>query len=173
MVAVHRDVLVDVFGIDHTAVTQHDAGLLFVEIGFGKCFDRLAGSLLFVEQALDESAFDEVFRNDLGNVLHLHAAVERAFRIDDDDGTDGTKTKTTGLNRLHVGGEVCLSKLFVKCLQNVRAVVGVTTCTTANQNVTSVHIFLLSYLTIYSVTGSPPKMCFSTMTFTFAALRPA
>ncbi len=143
LITVHGDIFVNVLGVDHTAVAKDHTGLLLIEVGIGKSLHGGAGGFLLIEQTLHEPALHQVLRHDLGHVLYLHAAVKRTFGIDDNDGTHRAKTKATGLHGLHVGGKICLCKLFVKCLQDVCAVVGVTSRTAANQNMTSVHIFLL------------------------------
>ena len=81
LVAVARDVVLDLLRIDHAAVAQDDAVLLLVErdVRLGDDVRRL---LRVVAEALHDAALDEMLGDDVLDVVLLHLHVERALRQD-------------------------------------------------------------------------------------------
>ena len=93
-VAVLGDVLVDILRIDDAAVAQGNAHLLGIERGL---IQGLGGVVihhrLLVQQALDNTALEQVLGDDLRHILYGNTAVKSAFRIDHHDGAQAHRPK--------------------------------------------------------------------------------
>ena len=101
-VTVAGDVLVDVFGVDETAVTQSDTHLFLVEAHvFGVGFVLLALGVK-IEEALHLSALDDVLVDDFAAVLGFHLGVERVVRKHLDDGALFAEAETAGTHDLNI-----------------------------------------------------------------------
>ena len=116
-VAVKSDVFVDIFGVDHAAVAQHHALLLFVELDLVQLFD-MAGLLNRPgeQQALNDAALDQVLFYDLVYIRGLDAAVKRAFGVHDDHRPGLAQAEAAGLHQLDFLLKAVLGDLFVKLL---------------------------------------------------------
>ena len=86
-VAAARDALVDVLGVDETAVAQGDAQLLAVEAHVLRVGHMFLVFRVHVEQIGDLTALDDVLVHDLLDVFGFHLGVERVVRHDLDDGS--------------------------------------------------------------------------------------
>ena len=180
-VTVHSDILVNIFRVDHTAVTQRNSLLLLVEGGLaqGSCLQLLLAACsvgLVVNQTLYDSTLLQMLGNDLGDVVKRDSGIEGAFGINDHDRTESAKTEATGQNDLdfliQTLGLEFLCQLFAQLNAARRATAG----TAANQYMRTNHnsLILLDYflfaLMVYSATGLPPLMCFSITSAAFSAV---
>ena len=104
LVAVTRDVILDLLGIDHAAVAKNDTELLLVErdVRLSVRILRLRG---IVAETADDAALHEMFGDDLLDVLDLDVDVKRALRHDLDDRTLLAETETARLENLNLAGE--------------------------------------------------------------------
>ena len=84
LVAVARDVVLDLLGVDHAAVTEDDAVLLLVEWDV-RLGDELLRLLGVIAETLNDAALHEVLGDDLLDVRGLDLDVESALREDLDD----------------------------------------------------------------------------------------
>ena len=99
LVAVARDVVLDLLRVDDAAVAQDDAVLLLVERDV-RLGDELLRLLRVVAEALDDAALDEVLGDDLLDVVLLHLDVERALGEDLDDRALLAEAEAAGLDDL-------------------------------------------------------------------------
>ena len=137
-ITVHRDVFVDVFGVDDAAVTKRDAHLLLIEAGLVQrhvdaFFDDFAAADIVIHEALDETTFEQVLGHDFFDVIGFDAAVKRAFRIDDNNGAERAQTEATGLHDFHFIGETVRLKVLREQLLELRTTRRGTTGTAADQ----------------------------------------
>ena len=90
------DIFLNVFGVDASAVAQHQTVLQTVErhflVGLAR---RLAGASL-EEQAFHQLAFHDGFCDDFLAVLGLYAHIEIAAGVDDDQGAEFAEAVTAG-----------------------------------------------------------------------------
>ena len=115
LVAVEGNILVDVLRIDHAAVAQRDALLLFVELHVVQRLDAAGGFDGFlVQKAGHDAALDQVLGDDLVHVAYLDAAVERAFGVDDDHRADLAQAEATGAHQLDLVGQVVFGQQLFK-----------------------------------------------------------
>ncbi len=138
-VTVASDILVDLFGVDNTAVTESDSHLLLIESSIVKrrssALSSLFLSCLVVNESFNYTTLYDMLGNDLGNILSLYSGVECAVGIYDHDGTESAKTETTGLNYLDLFFKAGSLDLCIKRINKLQAAGGSTTCTSANKNV--------------------------------------
>ena len=132
LIAVQSNILVDIFGVDHTAVTQSNTLLLLVELGVRQTMSVLTGITLHVQQTLYQLALDDMLVQNFFCILSLHLGIEGAVGIDDHDGACGTKTETTRHHDFHVVLKTLLLNLRAQLVDQFSAVVGGTTGTAAN-----------------------------------------
>lgn len=99
-VAVAGDVLVDVLGVDGAAIAEHDAELLLVEADLVD-LDPVLLPIVFIEQALDLAALDDLLGDDLLGVLGLDLHVERLGGEHLDDGALFAEAEAAGFDDLH------------------------------------------------------------------------
>ena len=85
-VAVQADVFVDVFRVDYAAVFQRYTFLLGVELGVVQRFYRVFLHGLLIQKTGDDTAFEQMLRNDFRDILGFDHAVKGALRINDHDG---------------------------------------------------------------------------------------
>ena len=71
MIAVQADVLVDVFRVDDAAVSQRYTLLLGVELGVVQRFDRVFLHGLLIQKTGDDTAFEQMLRNDFRDILRV------------------------------------------------------------------------------------------------------
>ena len=73
LIAVVGDVFVDVLRVDHAAVTQRDALLLFIEIGVDSRLVTISScTVSSIQKTLDDTALEQVLCHDFGHVLGLY-----------------------------------------------------------------------------------------------------
>ena len=101
LVAVARDVVLDLLGVDHAAVAEHDAVLLLVERDV-RLGDELLRLLGVVAEALHDTALHEVLGDDLLHVLGLDLDVERALGKYLDDRALLAEAEAAGRDDLHL-----------------------------------------------------------------------
>ena len=98
LIAVQRDVFLNIFRIDHAAVPQGDSHLLGIEIGLGKRKDlAVFMDCLRIEQILADRAFDDVLVDDALSSLRCCLGIESSLGIYDHDGAQCAEAKTSGL----------------------------------------------------------------------------
>ena len=102
LVAVAGYVLVDILGIDESAVTQSDTELLLIEAHVLRVADMLLGVGVLVEQTGDLAALDHMLLDDLLGVLRLHIGVESVVGNHLHDGTLLAETEAARHHHLHV-----------------------------------------------------------------------
>ena len=122
LVAVEGKILIDVLGIDHAAVAKRDSLLMLVELDFVK---GLAGflilcAMILVDQMLHGTALEQMFGNDLVDIVHLHAGIERAFGINDDDRASLAQTEAAGTDHLDFLVQPRLLDFLFKTLNDLR-----------------------------------------------------
>ncbi len=71
-----------------------------------------------VDQALHGTSLEQMLADNLRYVILGHAAVKRAFGVDNHDGTKRAKAETTGLDNLDLLVEALLLELLLKVLAN-------------------------------------------------------
>ena len=135
-VAILGNVLVDVLGVDDAAVAQGDTHLLGVE---GGLIEGLGGVVihhsLLVQQALDNTALEQVLGDDFRHVLHGDAAVEGALGIDHHNGAQRAQAKAAGADDVYFLLKALGLDFFLQLFNNLLAVGGSTACTSADQHV--------------------------------------
>ena len=110
LVTVTCDVLVDVFGIDETAVTQSDTHLFLVEthvLGVGNVFLVLG---VFIKQTLHFSTLDDVLVHNFEAIFRGHLGVESVIGKDLHDGAFFAEAEATGGHHLNVVVKTFLSQ---------------------------------------------------------------
>ena len=174
-VAVHTDVLVDALRVDDAAVAQSDALLVLIELGLGQRGDRALLGHIPVEQAFDDAALHNVLGDDLLHVVHGNVGVAGPFRVDRDNGTQGTQAETAGAYHsgllVHTLGHQLLFKFRNDLLTVGRGAAGAG----ADQDVGTdkTHLFTLPYSAapmVYSSTTRPLTRCSLTMEATFSGV---
>ena len=118
-ITVHRDILVNVFGIDRAAVAQRNALLLCIERGVLQRADRLAA--FAVHELLDNAAALEVLFNDLFRFFSGHFNICNFFFAclqDLDHGLILTDTDTAGLCDAHLIGKARLGDFLRQGIQH-------------------------------------------------------
>ena len=122
LVAVKRDIFVDVFGIDHAAVPQRDAHLLLVEPDLAQALLHagFVGLVIHIDQALDLAAFQQVLGNDLVHVFFLDAAVERSFGINDNHGAGFAETEAARTDHLDFLVKAFFLQLILEAFNQLR-----------------------------------------------------
>ena len=101
LVAVARDVVLDLLGVDHAAVPEDDAVLLLVERDV-RLGDELLRLLGVVAETLHDTALDEMLGDDLLDVRGLDLDVESALRKDLDDRTLLAEAEAARRDDLHL-----------------------------------------------------------------------
>ena len=134
LVAVARDVVLDLLGVDHAAVAEHDAVLLLVERDV-RLGDELLRLLGVVAEALDDAALDEVLRDDLLDVLGLDLHVEGALRQDLDDRALLAEAEAAGGDHLDRLVELLLREDALELRDNLVAAAGAARGAAADQDV--------------------------------------
>ena len=135
LVAVARNVVIDLLGVDHAAVAEDDAVLLLVERDV-RLGDQLLRLLRVIAETLHDAALDEVLRDDLLDVRILDLHVERALRKDLDDRTLLAEAKAAGRHDLHGLVEILLSELLLEFLGDLVAATRAARRAAADKNVT-------------------------------------
>ena len=150
LVAVARNVVLDLLGVDHAAVAEDDAVLLLVERDV-RLGDKLLRLLRVIAETLHDAALDEVLRDDLLDVRILDLHVERALRKDLDDRTLLAEAKAAGRHDLHGLVELLLSELLLEFLGDLVAATRAARRAAADKNVTLIsHDVSFSKLVIGS-----------------------
>ena len=134
LVAVARDVVLDLLRVDDAAVAQHDAVLLLVErdVRLRDEFLRLLG---VVAQALHHAALHQVLRHDLLHVLGLNLDVERALREDLHDRALLAEPEAARHDHLHLVLEAGRLKFLLERLDDGRAAARTARGAAAHKNV--------------------------------------
>ena len=137
-IAVHGNVFFDVFGIDHTAVTQCHTLLCLIETSLGKSclYMRVRFHYcicIIVYKTLYRTSLQQMFFHDLRNIIYRNTAVECAVRIDNDNRTQGTKSETSGLDQLDLAFQVKILNLCFKFRADLRAAGRCTSGTAADK----------------------------------------
>ena len=135
LITIHRDIFVDAFGIDNTAVAERNALLLCVEGGLVESEDIVALYGFFIKEMTNRIAANEVFGNDLFHIFGLYLAVEGAFGVNDHDRAECAKTEATGGNDLDFVFDACELELSNECVANAHGVGGGTAGTAADEDV--------------------------------------
>ena len=139
------DVFLDVLGVDNAAVTECETVLFLVECSFGEGLDAFVGYSFLVEEFLNGIAADEMFFNDTRNLVYFNLGIESAFRINDHNRTECTKTEAAGFYDLDLICEVVRSKLRFELFDYLHGAGRSTAGTAANQYMRTNHkcLFLL------------------------------
>ena len=117
-VAVHRDVLIDAFGVDHAAVAQRDALLLarrngVVQRDVAVLHDDVLGNVV-IDQSFDHSALEQMLLDDLGTSSFFTMGIECAFGIDDHNRAERAETEAAGSDDLDFIRKTVLLQLILK-----------------------------------------------------------
>lgn len=110
LITIRSNIFINIFRIDHTAVTQGNPVLLFIKVCFCKGFYALICQCLIINKTFDNTAFEQVFFNDLRNIFFLYHGIENGFRINNHDRPESTQTMTSGLYNGYLFGQ----SLFIK-----------------------------------------------------------
>ena len=86
----------------------------------GLCCILLVCGMVCVDQMLDLAALEQMLCDNLVDILRLHAAVECAFRIDDDNRTGLTKSETSCADDLDFLIKTVLLDLLIETLDQRR-----------------------------------------------------
>ena len=146
LVAVARDVVLDLLGVDHAAVPEDDAVLdhaavpeddavLFLVERDVRLGDELLRLLGIVAEALDDAPFDEVLCDDLLHVFGLDLDVERALREDLHDRTLLAEAETAGRDDLDLLLEAGGLELVSERLDDLVGAAGAARSSAADQYV--------------------------------------
>ena len=130
-----RDALVDVFGVDETAVTQGDTELLTIEahvLRVGNVFLVLG---IHVEQVGDLTALDDVLVHDLLDVFRLDLSVESVVRHDLDDGALLAEAEATRSDHLNFILQALRGENVLEVLDDLSTCRSLAACTAADQHV--------------------------------------
>lgn len=144
-VAVEANILVDIFRIDDAAVAQGNTVLLFIEVGLVQALDGIVFHRFAVQQALDDTALQEVLGDNLRDVFFLHAAVKAAFRIHHHNGAQSAQAETAGFYNLYLLLKANLFNFFVESLNDFCAARGSTSGTAADKYMSTIHCSLPSF----------------------------
>ncbi len=142
LVTARSDVLVNVLGIDDTAVAQRHTILLLIEIRLVHRDDAVRGNRLLIEILGYDVTVYKVLGNDLRNVLDRHISVESSLRINDNDRAESAEAMAAGAYDAYVVLESVLLDLVVKCDDDVFAVGGSTAGTAAHKDMMLVVLAL-------------------------------
>ena len=172
LIAAGSDVFFDGFGVDDAAVAQSDAVLFLIKIRVDQSFDSSGGYRLLVQKPFYHTAFQQMLRHDLRNVLLLYHGVEGGVRIDDHNGTQGTEAVAAGLHNGHLVGKALFSQLFFQFFHNFVASGGGTARSSADQYMRTIHSSFPPYLIsaearVYSSITWPPTRWRSTTSAAF------
>ena len=138
-ITVHGDVLINIFGINHTAVAQCSTALLCIEIGFVEGLDAVLHNGLLIKQTLDNATLKQMLFHDLRNILHRDAAIKAAFRVNDHNRTEGAKTKAAGAHNVNFFFQSAFCNFFLQGFNDFFAVRGGTTRTAAYKHIGTIH----------------------------------
>ena len=136
-VAVERKVLVDVFGVDKSAVTKHETMLALVESGFVERFDFAVYVLFLVKKSLHYRSAYDMFADDFFDVRNFYVLIERAVRINDDDRTAGAKSEAAGHDKFDFFFYAVLFEKAREFVINIFAVSRSTAGTAAHENMSA------------------------------------
>ncbi len=148
LITVHSDVLIDYLGVDKTAVTKSNSLLCAVEVGVVKrgmsacslcLLFNLSGNVS-INKTLNDTALKEMLLNDCFNVFNGNIAVEYAFGVYNNNGTENTKTEAAGLNELYFVSKTCSCEVLVECCLNFNTAGGSTTGTSADKHFSTNHL---------------------------------
>ena len=176
LIAVHANVLVDDFGVDHAAVAERNAMLLLIERRLGQRSDGvMVAGLLVVLKASHRTTLEQMLLDDLGDVFGLDHAVEGAVGVNDHDRTKRAKTEAAGRDELDFLGQTLLCQLSLKSILQRHASGGGTARTAADQYMCAKHSLFPPDFThllpmTYSSTGLPPLRCSATTRFALSAV---
>ena len=135
-VTVIRDVFLDLFGVDHAAVAQRHAVLLFIEIGVVERLDAAVfGNRFLIKKAGHDAPFDDVLIDDFIDVFHFYLRIERAFGIDDHDRAKCTEPEAARFGYVHFIFKPFFADTLDKCIVNFHRIAGSTARTAADKNV--------------------------------------
>ena len=142
LIAVHGDVLVDIFGVDDAAVPESDPVLLGIELGLVQGFDPVGilGNGLLIEQMLDHTAFEQVLADDLRDIFRLYFGIEGAFGVNDHEGAQSTQAEAAGLDDLYFVFQAVCFQLGIQGVDDLLAVGGGTSGAPADQYVRTIHV---------------------------------
>ena len=179
-IAVEGDIFVDVFRVDTTAVPQSQTQLGTVEVDIFQRRVLFLVRLFLVDQMLHDTSLEQVLRNDLVHIVHLDAAVEGAFGINDDHGACFAKTEAAGADHFDFLVQTVFGDLFFKALDQLGGAAGRAARTAANKHMCAKKIHVCSSLAypylpsaapmVYSVTTRPFTMCSATIRLTISGV---
>ena len=179
-IAVEGDIFVDVFRVDTAAVPQRQTQLGTVEVDVLQRGVLLLIRLFLVDQMLNDTSLEQVLRNDLVHIVHLDAAVEGAFGINDNHGARFAKTEAAGADHFDFLVQTVFGDLLFKALDQFGRAAGRAARTAANKHMCAKKIHVCSSLAypylpsaapmVYSVTTRPFTMCSATMRLTISGV---
>ena len=138
LVAVHRYVLVNIFGVDDAAVAQRHPGLLFVEFGVVQVLDGAVVHYRFlIQQAGHDTALEDMLLHDLGDILHRDVGIKAALRVNDHHRAQGAQAKAAGLDNLDLSGQPTLLQQVVERIDELLGMGGAAAGAAAHQDVCS------------------------------------
>ncbi len=142
-IAVARDVLVDVLGVDHAAVAQDDAELLLVELDVLDLHRVRRLGVLLVQEALDLAALHDLLGDDLLGVLRLDLDVKGFGGEDLDDRALLAEAEASGLDDLDLVLDALGLGFALQGLVDLDALVGLAAGAGADEDEILVsHLFL-------------------------------
>ena len=146
LISAGTDVLVDILGIDDTAVAESHTILLLVEIRLVHRDDAVRGNRLLIEILGYDVTVYKVLGNNLRNMLNRHVSVESGFRINDNDRAESAEAVAAGAYDANVVLETVLLDFVVKCNDDVFTVGGSTAGTAAHKDMMLVVLALCIHL---------------------------
>ena len=66
------DILINIFGIDNTAVTKSNSLLFLIEVGVVKTLDFFGGNSLLLKKTLNHTTLEKMLFYDFGYILNLN-----------------------------------------------------------------------------------------------------
>ena len=140
LVAVTGDVVLDLLGINHAAVAEHDAVLLLVERDV-RLGDEVRSLIGVIAETLYDSALDEMLGDDLLDVLRLHLDIERTLREYLDDRPLLAESKASGSDNLNGGVKPLRLQLGLELIDDLVAAAGKARGAAAYQNIRLISHF--------------------------------
>ena len=124
LISADADVFVDVFRVDDAAVAQGDTLLMLVEFRVRQRGRYALFVGLLVQEPLHDPTLDDMLGDDLLDVVFLDVGIKCTLRIDQDDGTHGTKAKAARPDDPDLLVHARLSQFLVEEVDQLRAVAG-------------------------------------------------
>ena len=147
LIAVERDVLIDLLRVDHAAVAQCDTHLLCVERGLVKGFCSVfVNDRLLVEQAANDTSLEQVLFNNFRDIFRGDAAIERALRVYDHDRAECAQAEAAGTNNVDFLIQTFGADFLLQLFNDLFAVRGRAARTAADQNIGTKHSFTSLFL---------------------------